>query len=63
MVSEPNVAFDRLVDLAPRSVDATIRLDGREITETAPVIAQYFEVPPTEPLVYSPNGSATTPSR
>jgi len=36
-VEEPNISLDRLVDAAPRSVKATVRLSGRSHTETVPV--------------------------
>lgn len=41
--SEPNISFDRLVDLAPRSVDATVVLDGNEVSRAVPVVVQQFE--------------------
>ena len=61
--SRPNVSFDRLVDLAPRAVNATVVLDGNEVSRAVPVIVDRFEYRSPGPLVYSPNGSATTPSR
>ena len=37
VVSEPSVAFDDLVAVTPRSVDATVRLADQEHAETVPV--------------------------
>jgi len=38
-VEEPNISLNRLVDAAPRNVEATIRLSGRSYTDTIPVFA------------------------
>ena len=38
-VKEPKISLDTLVDAAPRSVEATVRLAGRSHTERVPVFA------------------------
>lgn len=40
---EPSVAFDDLVAVTPRTVDATVRLAGREHPETVPVWVSALE--------------------
>ncbi|WP_255149150.1 hypothetical protein [Halorarius halobius] len=40
VVSEPNVAFDRLVARTPRTVRATVTLEGREHTRSVPVFVE-----------------------
>ena len=41
--SRPNVPLERLIDLAPRDVDATVRLAGNEVSRAVPVVVQQFE--------------------
>lgn len=42
--AEPNVSVDTLVDATPRSVEATVRLDGREYTRRVPAFVGEAEV-------------------
>jgi hypothetical protein len=44
----PSVPFDAVVDVAPRTVDATVSLDGHEHTRQVPVVVQRSERQPLE---------------
>lgn len=44
VVSEPNVALDRLTAVAPRSITVTVVLDGHEFTRRLPVGVGHVEV-------------------
>jgi hypothetical protein len=43
-VSTPTVSLSRLADVAPRSVEATVSLDGDEYSRTVPVFAEHVQV-------------------
>lgn len=44
ILSEPNVELDRLIDVAPRTLTATVVLDGRRYTRSLPVGVGHSEV-------------------
>lgn len=43
-VSTPSVSRDRLAEVAPRSVEATVSLGGDEFSQTVPVFARHVEM-------------------
>lgn len=55
VTSEPNVGFKELVAVTPRTVTATVVLEGRDYTRVVPVIVQQSEL--QQPLWGSENGS------
>ena len=44
VMSEPNVGLDELVTVAPRSVTATVVLEGHEYTRDVPTIVRHGEI-------------------
>lgn len=44
VVSEPNFSFEALVQAAPRSVQTTISLEGREYSRAVPVFVEESEI-------------------
>ena len=55
VTSEPNVEFEELVAVTPRTVTATVVLEGRDYARTVPVIVQESEF--QQPHWGSENGS------
>lgn len=40
----PALSLSKLADVAPKSVDATVSLDGKEYSRTVPVFAEHIKV-------------------
>lgn len=55
VTSEPNVDFEELVAVTPRTVTTTVVLEGRDYTRVVPVIVQQSEL--QQPRWGSENGS------
>jgi hypothetical protein len=44
VIFEPSIRFERLVEVTPSAVTATVALDGHEGTETFPVVVEHVEI-------------------
>lgn len=44
VIGEPNISFEELVEAAPRTVHATVRLEDREYTRNVPVFVEQSEI-------------------